>query len=80
MSLKKYRIIVVCIVEILIPMVLGIASQSFLVGFIAFIVNIPVIPIVLFTEPKKLYITSHHLSPPPKSNYIFYDCAHIAKN
>jgi hypothetical protein len=53
MSLKKYRIIVVCIVEILIPMVLGIASQSFLVGFIAFIVNIPVIPIVLFTEPKK---------------------------
>jgi hypothetical protein len=53
MSLKKYRIFIVCITSILIPLVLGIASQSFIVGLIAFIVNIPVIPIVLFTEPKK---------------------------
>ena len=53
MSLKKYRIIVVCIVGVLTPLVLGIASQSFLVGLITFITTIPVIPIVLFTEPKK---------------------------
>ncbi len=52
MSLKNYRIIVILLCLVFIPLILGFAAQSIVTGLIVFITMISIAPIVLFSEPK----------------------------